>query len=190
MSDGPHRSLPMRSRWKAFAKTADKPAFDTATVADKAMKALTQDWREEVGADVLSGLRKVLAATDQIDMFGKDKSAQFDGLREIAAGQPLARTLIECAAKAATRGLNGDAAFEDAALRALSMRLSRGLRQTEEHYLRRSSMSRAVNMRERGEAAARHLDVRSLARRLTKLDSGGAKPRARKMDGLDDGVSL
>lgn len=190
MSDGPHRSLPMRSRWKAFAKTADKPAFDTATVAEKALQALSQDWREEVSADVLSGVRKTLDAMGQADMFNQDKSAMFDGLRDLAAGQPLARTLIECAAKVATRGMVGDAAFEEAAMRALSMRMTRGLRQVEEHYLRKAPVPRAVNVRERGEAAARHLDVRSLARRLTKLDKGGVKPRARKLDGLDDGVSL
>lgn len=190
MSDGPHRSLPMRSRWKAFAKTADKPAFETAIVAEIAMQALSQDWREEVPSDVLSGLRKTLETIGQADMFNQDKSAHFDGLREIAAGQPLARTLIECAAKAATGGLVGDVAFEEAATRALSMRVSRGVRQVEEHYLRKTSMPRAVNVRERGEAAARHLDIRSLARRLTKLDTRANKPRTRKMDGLDDGVSL
>lgn len=34
MSDGPHRSLPLRHAWKELAKRADKKAFDCQDVID------------------------------------------------------------------------------------------------------------------------------------------------------------
>ena len=47
MSDGPHKSLPMRVGWKKFAKCADKAAFEPDQLADLAIPALEGDWRPE-----------------------------------------------------------------------------------------------------------------------------------------------
>ena len=40
MSDGPHRSLPMRRGWKHVAERGDKPAFTTEDIAEAIVPAL------------------------------------------------------------------------------------------------------------------------------------------------------
>ena len=44
MSDGPHRTLPMRHAWKQLAKRADKSANDSRDVADAICPTLVANW--------------------------------------------------------------------------------------------------------------------------------------------------
>ena len=48
MSDGPHRSLPLRPGWKRTAERADTPAYEATEVTRAASRALEDDWRAEV----------------------------------------------------------------------------------------------------------------------------------------------
>lgn len=46
MSDGPHRSLPMRKHWKDLAERADKAAYSATDVAEALPVALQKEFRE------------------------------------------------------------------------------------------------------------------------------------------------
>ena len=48
MSDGPHRSLPMRKPWKDLAMRGDKAAYSASEVAEAATNALASDFKMEV----------------------------------------------------------------------------------------------------------------------------------------------
>lgn len=178
----------MRPGWKNLAELADTPAFSIPQVTQAVIGALSEDWREEVGPDVLEGLRKVLADSRQGALFANQTAADLDSLRGIAAGRPLALTLIECASQASANGLTGEAALESAASQALALGVSRGIRQVEEHYLRNSDSPRATNVRERSEEAAGNSGLDKLARYLTKIDPSAAPEKPSKRDDVDDGV--
>jgi len=180
----------MRKGWKAFAELADTPAFQTPEIAAALVDALSEDWREEVSPEVLNGLREALANSRQTGAFGTDLSSRLDELRRTATGKPLALTLIECADQIAAKGQSGDDALEHAARKALDLRISRGIRQVEEHYLRKTDEQRAASVRGRCEQAADGTSIDGIARSLTKIDPGAAPERASKKDGIDDGVPL
>lgn len=48
MSDGPHRSLPMRKPWRELAMRGDKAAYSASEVAEAATNALASDFKMEV----------------------------------------------------------------------------------------------------------------------------------------------
>lgn len=190
MSDGPHRSLPMRKQWKKLAELADTPAYGVAEITEAVIRALASDWREEVGQDLLAKLRRSLDDKGQPSLFAQQLSSDLEVLKSSAAGRPLALTLLECARHAAAAGLIGDAALEKAANRALQMGVTRGLRQTEEHYLRKTNAPRAASVRERGEMAASNCDMSVLGRQLTGLEPVQKPGKANKRSGIHEGVPL
>ena len=48
MSDGPHRSLPMRPQWKRLAERAHNQAFSVEEAGDAIVDAVSQDWTKEM----------------------------------------------------------------------------------------------------------------------------------------------
>ena len=68
MSDGPHRSLPMRPAWKKLAERADKAAFSAEEVRDALPAALAEDWRKEIPDSIVWKVREILSDS-QIDFF-------------------------------------------------------------------------------------------------------------------------
>ena len=48
MSDGPHRSLPMRQGWKRVAERGANDNFTTEQIAAAIVPALEQDWHADV----------------------------------------------------------------------------------------------------------------------------------------------
>lgn len=190
MSDGPHKSLPMRKPWKGVAEVADSDASTMPEVLPRLLNALSADWREEINAGLIANLRNIFDGADQLAMFPEQRRAQLEGLAREATGRPLAQILIECADRALAAGLYGVAALEDTAQRALELRVRRGIRQVEEHYLRKSNEPRAARVRDKLEAAAAACDLGSWGRRLTGIEHGATTVRAIKQDGLDDGAPL
>ena len=55
MSDGPHRSLPMRPWWRQVALRADKSAFEVAECAEALTVALERGVRGGAAAEFSSG---------------------------------------------------------------------------------------------------------------------------------------
>src|ERR1700674_1824982 len=100
MSDGPHRSLPMRHGWKKLDERADKPAFEPQHVADAVGPALEQDFRVEVPNALVRGLRD-FCADAQPSLFEDQRAAEVDALRRSAAGLgSLAGVLVDYAVQA------------------------------------------------------------------------------------------
>jgi hypothetical protein len=89
-------------------------------------------------------------------------------------------------------GLVGPQALVDGVANALAVRCGAGVRQVEEHYLRKSTEHRAANVRQRIESGAAMSDFQGTARRFLKMDGGSssAAPAKKQHDGLDDGVRL
>lgn len=189
MSDGPHKSLPMRAAWKKFAERADKTAFEPQQVAEAVIPALDDDWREEV-APVLGALRKMLGDSRQGSLFVDRVVSELEALKRLHPGSSFWEAVVDGVGQAVTKGRAADEALLDGVLDALRDRGVRGVRQAEEHYLRRTDQRRSLNLRARMLDGISAAPLEAMARRLLGVDPDLSPKRPRKRKGLDDGVRL
>jgi hypothetical protein len=188
MSDGPHRSLPMRRPWKTVAECADNGAFEVEEIREFILPALENDCRREMRREFLDDLRKVCAYQDA-SLFKTDMRPVLEGLRR-TANVGMERLVLDHAIHAAANATSGRGIAEKAVGQALNDRGASGIKQVEEHYLRKSSAKRAHNVRDRMEQAVSGADTDSVARRLLDGRQKNAAPKPPKRQGLDDGVKL
>jgi hypothetical protein len=187
MSDGPHRSLPMRKGWKRVAESADNDAFGTDEIRDAILPALEEDCRGEISPEFFGSLRRVCADQETL-LFKTDVAPSLEALKN-AAGAGLARAVLNYALQQAARG-NAATDIPLKALKgALMDRAARANRQVEEHYCRESTTPRANKVRERIEQAIGSADIEGVARRILDPESK-SETQAPRRKGLDDGVKL
>lgn len=184
MSDGPHRSLPMRRGWKRVAECGDNYAFAPEEVSQALIPALEEDCRDEMTSEFINAFHGLYNS-----LFRDQLESELESLRE-AAGSGIGRVVLDHAIQRAARGETGFDAPVKAIVDALTDRAARGARQVEEHYCRKST-ERAHGVRARIEEGIGHANsaIEGLARRVLKIDPGSS-PRSQKQQGLDDGVRL
>ncbi len=189
MSDGPHKSLPMRRGWKKFAARADKAVFEPNQVAEAVAPALEGDWEEEV-ASHLNALRGVVGNGDEPSLFQHESVSELESLKRDNPGNSLWCALIDNVIQAVLAGHAGRDALLAGARATLFDRAARGICQVEEHYLRRTTEARTERLRARMHKGIASAPIETLARRLVGLESPNAASRPPKREGLDDGVRL
>lgn len=190
MSDGPHRSLPMRQGWRDVAERGDRSAFDREQVAEAIPEALRQDWGEEQCDGLARDMRSMLGDARQGSLFGQSSEDLENAVNRLSgSGYPMRRLLLEGVRQAIAEGFAGGEALLEGAAYALAVRCGAGIRQVEEHYLRKSTEHRAANVRSRLEDGATLSDFKAIARGLLKMGGGVDAPPI-KRGGLDDGVRL
>jgi len=187
MSDGPHRSLPMRKAWKDVAERSDKRAFASEEVSEAIVVALEQDCRQELSSPFLDAAWRIFNDPEP-SLFMVQIAPQLEALRQ-AAGSGLGRVVLEEAIQVAERGKTGRAGLVEAMTNALADRAAKGARQIEEHYCRKSTAPRARHVRARIEEAIQGAQVAGLVRRVLHVESAPA-PRVTMQQGLDDGVKF
>jgi hypothetical protein len=186
MSDGPHRSLPMRKGWKKLAERGDGKLHTAEQVRDAVPLALADDWREERLDDFTKHVKEVLLSRDQHTLFKLTKDETVDALKELpGSGYTMRRIFVDALIQAVEDGHAGEQALVKGAADALAVRCSAGARQVEEHYLRVGNERRSVDVRTRIEEGASRSDFNTMARQFCKLEK--ASP-PNKYDGLDEGV--
>jgi hypothetical protein len=187
MSDGPHKSLPMRSAWKRAAEFSDVQAYTPKEVGDAIVPALDQDCRVEINPEFL---RAFVGMYHSESLFPRHFESDLEGLIG-KANSSLERAVIDNAILLAANGRIAAEAAVEALSNALTDRAARGARQVEEHYLRKSTRPRALNVRARFESGIALIGSKivELARKALSFGKGGAV-RLEKQQGLEDGVSL
>jgi hypothetical protein len=189
MSDGPHRSLEMSKAWKRLARWADKSAYDLNDVAGQVPVALKADWNEQGCGEVMSRMSKILGDGRQGKLFAGEKLAELKTLqRDVGAGFPLRRLLVDHAIHAVNKNPDGTQHHIDGTAAALKDHLSRRNYQFEEHYRRESTDKRAMNIGVRMEQAMLKCSFDTIAKQF--LGESKPAPRPSKQGGLDDGVTL
>jgi hypothetical protein len=188
MSDGPHKSLPMRPGWKRVAECGDKAAFASEEISGAIVSALHRDCRTEMIEGRIDGIYR--AFRDQDTALFKDQiGPRLESLRE-TAGSGIGRVILDHAIRVAERGGTGMDGMVKAVANALNDHAARGARQVEEHYRRKSNSTRAQKLRARIEQGISGADMKGLARQILGVDPRpSSRPAARKK-GLDDGVKL
>jgi hypothetical protein len=188
MSDGPHRSLPMRKAWKKLAERGDGKLHTADQVRDAVPLALADDWRFERCDNFMKQVRDVLLGTEQNTLFEPSREQMADAIRNLpGSGQPLRGILAATIAQAVEDGYSAEAAMLKGTADGFAIKCSAGARQVEEHYLRASSERRAVDVRTRIEDGAARSDFDSMAHQFCKVEKAAS---ANKYDGLDEGVRI
>ncbi|MEC7763731.1 MAG: hypothetical protein VX874_17640 [Pseudomonadota bacterium] len=190
MSDGPHRSLPLKPHWRAVAERAAKDAWSAEDVAEALSRAAAIDFREvPVGA-----LRRILDAGPIASLFSTDPHvtiAEIDGARAGCRGSAIANAAIDGAIQAVQRGETGQAAYTRAVEYALHRDVSNHSRSIEEHYQREAGDRSARHMRDRLAEARSRCDFAEKARLYAQTEI--KMPRATALErktGLDDGPAI
>ena len=186
MSDGPHRSLPMRRHWKDLAQRAANSAYAPEEVTRAFSVALKRDFRDVP----LSQVRDIFGGGEQSSMFQEDWESQLEAARRTCRGSAPGNTLIDCAIEANAKGLTGDAAFVPALENALDTYARAGCHQIEEHCHRKEQRSTA-NVRDRLREARNQCAYKVLANELISGNEAGSRDlRLRKHSGVDEGPPL
>lgn len=187
MSDGPHRSLPMRRHWKDFAERAAKAAYSGNEVCEALMHALWKDLAEAPLAEV----RAILQGRPQGDLFADERFEQLETVRRSTRPSAASKAIIDCAIEAVSDGLTGEAAFVAALENACEECVRSSLRSIEEHYYRKATVLSALYVRDRLYTLLQQCDFRQTA---TEFLFSGKSPcdtsRLPRRSGLDEGPAL
>jgi len=187
MSDGPHRSLPMRRTWRKVAELGDKPAYTVEDVSTALTQALEQDCQRDLTPEFVRTARATLDQRD--NWLFKDDIAQMEVLRTCARSGMDRAVLDNLCVISETDARGIDLLREAIGAAALDC-AARGARQFEEHYFRHSTAPRAVNVRARLEDAIDCTDFQAIAARFLNIDPRDHGPKLVKQNGIDDGVEL
>jgi hypothetical protein len=188
MSDGPHRTLPMKPRWKQVAQRAFGGTYSLEQVSESYGPALLGDWISEVRDPFVRAIQAAVIEGDQGQLFSNQALEDVQALRSDCRS-PLEASLVDEAYEALAEGFRGQAAFDQAVENALNERLLRNIRQVEEHIHRERSAGRARSTRQRLEQAIPGSNLKRLAKDVTS----GTPPRRRrapKQDGIEHGPSI
>jgi hypothetical protein len=187
MSDGPHKSLPMRPAWRRVAERGDNHSYTLEEISAAMSPALERDCRAEITPEFI---RNVRAAVEERDTWlFKDDTTQIDVLRT-CAGSGMDRAVLDNLCVPSATDARGIDVLLDAVSAAVRDHAARCARQVEEHCLRRSNAPRAANVRARLEGGIAGTDVEAIASRVLNLDPRRPQRASLKKTGIDDGVKL
>jgi len=184
MSDGPHRSLPMRRHWKDTAERATKLIFSVSEICEALAFALKRDIFESP----VEKLREILDSR-RPDLFQTRQLEQLEMLRSECRGSAPANVAIDCAIEAVQSGLRGSTAVQSTLRSALEDIMRSAFRGMSEHYLREATPKETMNLRTRLVAVRGKIDCGAIA---SEILSSQKPPSRRSLQlprhtGLDEG---
>lgn len=187
MSDGPHRTLPMRRHWKDLAERAAKAAFSPDQVCEALPLAVMRDMLEAP----IGGMRDILDNRTP-DLFPTHQVQRLEKLRSSCRGSAVANLAIDCAIAAVQSGLRGQTALNSTLQGAIEETVRRAVRSIEEHYQREARPRSANYVRVRLDAARGRLDAGKLTSELLgpQRPSASHSLRLPHRSGIDEGPVL
>jgi len=183
MSDGPHRSLPLRRHWKKFLERVVTPSFSSCEVIEALSNALINDFKEAPVSRVLN----ILQGDGQPSLFHENCADQIEALRRTCPGSTASNILLECATEANASGLTGYQAVRMTLENALDALFRSARNSIEEHCKRKESWS-GMNIRTRLKDAWKEVSFSGLASEIIFGKAASTKKaNLTKRTGLDDG---
>ncbi len=185
MSDGPHKSLPMRRHWKKFAERAQSPAFSHVELDEAFSFGLRKDYSKVP----LSEICDIFVNGIKASQCREEISLQLNDARQICRGSAEGNILLDCAIEVNKNGMTGDTAFRHAFKNALETYALDVCRQIEEHHLRKKPGSVSY-IRSRLSIARSQCGYETLVSELTSSSLSNTDFRLTKRTGLDEGPLL
>jgi len=186
MSDGPHRSLPLRQHWRKLLERVVTPSFSSGEAVEALCNALINDLREAPVPQVLS----ILQGDRQPSLFHENSVDQLEALRRGCPGSTAGNILLDCAIEANANGYAGQRAVEMTLENTLEALFRSNSNSIEEHCKRKEAW-RAMNVRTHLKAVWSNVAYSELA---SEIVSGKAtsnkKVRMSKRTGLDEGPPI
>ena len=190
MSDGPHRSLPMRKPWKELTKRGDQSTYDSEQVAEAATYALASDFKNEVSWSLVKALKSIFAGIDNSLMAPEIAIQQLHDLRPLAAGSVFGSNAVEWSIQLVNEGrLESDAVYDAIGLAAKARGFA-NIRSIQEHVLRKTNQHRADGVAIRLGKAINGLPESRLGAMLLDDREQKRRRRLKKNTSLDEGVPL
>ncbi len=178
----------MPPAWKRVAERADNRAFESGEISKALVPALEHDCRSEMSPELIEGVRGLIRDQDA-SLFKSDLRPQFETLRA-DAGCGIGNSLLDNLIQLSPEGVADFNVLARAMADALADRAERRSRQVEEHYHRKSTATRAQNMRERMARSILGSPIEALAREILKLETPSTARSTLRQQGLDDGVKI
>ncbi|WP_143530693.1 hypothetical protein [Rhizobium sp. RU36D] len=150
-------------------------------------RAVRSDFRNEVSPSHISALRRIFDRDGNSLGMPEIALAQLRDAAPLASGSVFGQKLQEWATIAATEGRLSRDSFHEAVGNAAIESTHAGIRQTSEHYVRKSTDRRAMKVERRMRDAAAQLVSSTLGASL--LAPTGAR-RSLRRAGLNDGVPI
>ncbi len=186
MSDGPHRSLPMRRWWRKVLERADKTAYSVPECAEAIAVAVERECLEELRP----GFRGALHALhSEPGLFTPAESPQMQTLAE-AARTPLERCVMDNLAVLTPEERSGFNWLSKVITNAMRDNTPRFLKQMEEHTQRAASPRRAQHVRERLNQAMVAAPFATVTDKVLQPSVRSAHATLKAKSGLDEGVRL
>lgn len=189
MSDGPHRSLPLKPAWKRLSERAAKAVFSPEEVSEMLPVALSG----ELPDSLINALRYIFNGERQQLLFSGSREvmdAKMEALRSDWWGNAPANRLLDNGQEVLRQGLSGDHACE-AALEMTFREIARSeARSIEEHYFREAGAKDARYVRTRLDNAIHQCDMRAIAKAMLLPRHQRGSVRMPRQTGLDQGPSL
>lgn len=187
MSDGPHRSLPLRRHWKILAERAVREAYSVNEVGEAVAHALKREFLEAPLGDICN----ILDGKGQANLFIDNRIAMLEQLRDTCRGSAASNTLIDCAVDAVNVGLTGKPAQIVVLKDAMAGYLLSANRSIEEHYLREAGNKDANVVRNRLDFAYRQCNFKSIANDMLSSQGGSSSVQNLPRNlGIDAGPPL
>lgn len=185
MSDGPHRSLPMRKHWKCLAERAGIPSFCPAEVQAALVVALRREFLEAPIQEV----RAILNGAVQPTLWLDERVLNLEAARESCRGSAAGNMFIDCTIETVMSGMTGDTACQHALQNALGTHAQSCCRQIEEHHCRKEPRG-GPRVRARLNDARIQFRGAELSTELMSSQSSKASAHLSKHSGIDEGPSL
>lgn len=162
MSDGPHRSLPLRRPWKILAERAARDAYSFNEVGEAVAHALKSEFLEAPLREICN----ILDGKGQANLFTDNRIDRLEQLRDTWRGSAASNTLLDCAVDVVNSGLMGKPAQIAVLKDALAGYLLSANRSIEEHYLRKAGSKDASFVRGRLDVAYQHCNFNGIANEM------------------------
>lgn len=190
MTDGPHKSLPMKVPWKRVAEKASKEAFAIKEVAEVLNHALIS----EASQQFLSETKRILAANMPDALFSmrpEEIVHEFTEMRTKFPGTNFENNFLDAILGAVKAGEPAESLLISAGEYALTQEAQNHFRGIEEHWLRKKGTSDTDNIRQRLKNANSEVDYKNLSKIIFGFNhSKPLSTRPAKHRGIDEGVPL
>ena len=188
MTDGPHRSLPLRKHWKDFAKRIDIEAYSLEENCQYLRAAVKKDFSEPV----LTAVRNLLDERKRGPLPVVDPVKQIEATSKDCRGSAADNILIRCVTYELSKGRTGEEAFKNAFKNASEEVARANFRSIQEHYCREETNIKRLNsFRKRLGETIRKTDFNSIGSEvIEKRESRKTIQKLSKRTGVDEGPEL